>query len=269
MVGSGEWPRMVLGNSSGQLSHTLQQDTMRTFVLALGIALTVSTVCSAQATTSAARGSPEIVTAGTGVVNLKPDRATVTVAVVTRAASAAEAGRLNTGVMVLVIAALKRQKLADSAIVTTGYAVYLDRGDGMMRQAGAAPTYVARNALRVKVTELEALGRLVDTALVSGATEIANITFASSQELAARQQAIASAVRAARTDAEAAATASGGSLGDLIELSLVPAFGGMAGGTAYAASVVVEGAGQFSPLMPRDVTVQVQARLRYAFIARP
>ena len=242
---------------------------MRTLTLALAVALTAPTLCSAQGTTPATRGSPEIVTAGTGTVNLKPDRAAATVAVVTRAASAAAAGRLNTSTMLMVIAALKRQKLADSAIVTTGYAVYLDRGDGMPRQAGAAPVYVARNALRVTVTELEALGRLVDTALVSGATEIANITFASSQELAARQRAIASAVRAARADAEAAASASGGSLGDLIELSLVPAYGGIAGGFAYAASGNVEGAGQVSPLMPRDVIVQVQARLRYAFVARP
>jgi uncharacterized protein len=242
---------------------------MRATVLALTIALTVPTVCLAQGTAAAQRPSPEIVTAGIGVVNLKPDRATVTVAVVTRAASAAEAGRLNTGTMLHVIAALKRQQLADSAIVTTGYAVYLDRGDGMPRPVGAAPRYVARNALRVTVLDLEALGRLVDTALVSGATEIANITFASSQELAARQRAIASAVRAARVDAEAAATAAGGSLGDLIELSLVPEFGGMARAMVAGGSVAMEGAAQFSPLMPRDVTVQVQARLRYGFVARP
>ncbi len=133
------------------------------------------------------------------------------------------------------------------------------------RLAGSAPVYLARNALRVAVSDLESLGRLVDTSLVAGATEIANITFASSQAVPARQRAIGLAVRAARTDAEAAATASGGALGDLIELSLVPAYGPM----TFDAAVGVDYGGQYSPLMPRDVTVQVQARLRYAFVARP
>lgn len=239
---------------------------MRVRALAVSATLMASNFCSAQTINAATRGSPEIVTAGSGSVNLKPDRAAVTVAVVTRAATAAAAGRLNTATMLQVIAALKRQKLADSAVVTTGYAVYLDRGDGTPRLAGAAPTYVARNALRLTVTDLEGLGRFVDTALVAGATEIANITFASSQAQPARQRAIGLAVRAARTDAEAAAIAAGGTLGDLIELSLVPGYGPM---TLDAAVGVAYGVAQYSPLMPRDVTVQVQARLRYAFVARP
>jgi uncharacterized protein len=128
----------------------------------------------------------------------------------------------------------------------------------------AAPAYIARNALRVTLMDLEALGRLVDTSLVAGATEIANITFASSLASAAREKAIGLAVRAAHADAVAAAAASGGALGDLIESSLVPAYGSF-----NFDSVVVEGGGQYTPLMPRDVTVQVQVRLRYAFIARP
>jgi uncharacterized protein YggE len=238
---------------------------MRLITLVLAAACAAPDRGAAQNTSIATRGLRVIVSTGTGSVTLKPDRGALTVAVVTRATSAAEAGRLNATTMVRVIAALKRQKLADSTVVTTGYAVYLDRGDGQPRPTGAAPTYAARNELRVSVTDLDAVGRLADTALAAGATEIANVTFASSQESAARQRAIGFAVRAARADAEAAATAAGGVVGELLELSLTPEYASF----AYALSVSSGNAGPYSPVMPRDVVVRASATTRYVFVARP
>lgn len=238
---------------------------MKRFLLALWLG--IPAIANAPAIAGATRGNPEIVTSGLGTISLKPDRATVTIAVVTRAQSAAEAGRQNTARMRPVISALRRQGLPDSAVTTTGYSVYLERNTSDVRSANAAPTYIARNAVSVIVADLDALGGLVDTALVAGATEIANITFASTLEAAAQHRAIAEAVRAGRADAEAAATAAGGTLGDLIELSLVPMYG-----TAFAVmggmSAVDYGAAS-SPVMPRNVTVRSQARLRFTFVPRP
>jgi len=233
--------------------------------LALLLAIALPDLIGAQAPAGATHSNPEIVTSGSGVVKLKPDRATLTVAVVTRATSAAEAGRLNVNRILPVIAALKRQRLPDSAIVSTGYTVSIER-DPLGRTpvpADAPQTYVARNAIRVSLLDLEMLGQLVDTALSAGASEITNITFASSQAVDARQRAIAAAVRAARADAAAAAAAAGGVLGALIEVSLLPEYG-MAGGRAvdyYQFSI----AAAATPLMPSDVSVNVQARVRFAF----
>lgn len=237
--------------------------------LAVLLTFALPNVVGAQAPAGASHSSPEIVTSGSGVVKLKPDRATLTVAVVTRATSAAEAGRLNANRLLPVITALKRQRLPDSAIVSTGYTVAIER-DPLGRtpvSADAPQTYVARNAIRVSLFDLEMLGQVVDTALLAGASEIANISFASSQTVEARQRAIVAAVRSARVDAEAAAAAAGGVLGALIEVSLQPEYG-VAGGRAatyYEFSV----AGAATPLMPSDVSVSVQARVRYAFMPRP
>lgn len=237
--------------------------------LALLCSIALPGLIGAQAPAGAMRSSPEIVTSGSGVVKLKPDRATLTVAVVTRATSAAEAGRLNVNRILPVIAALKRQRLPDSAIVSTGYTVSIER-DPLGRTpvpADAPLTYVARNAIRVSLLDLEMLGQLVDTALSAGASEIANISFTSSQAVDARQRAIVAAVRSARADAEAAAAAAGGVLGALIEVSLLPEYG-VAGGRAadyYQFSI----AAAATPLMPSDVSVSVQARVRFAFTPRP
>lgn len=237
--------------------------------LTIFVALSLPVVAGAQTSAVATRANPEIVTSGSGVVKLKPDRATLTVAVVTRATSAAEAGRLNVNRIRPVIAALKRQRLPDSAIVSTGYTVSIERESiGRPPAPAEAPqTYVARNAIRVSLWDLETLGQLVDTALAAGASEIANISFASSQAVDARQRAIAAAVRSARADAEAAAAAAGGTLGALIEVSLLPEYG-VAGGRAadyYQFSI----AGAATPIMPSDVSVSVQARVRFAFTPQP
>lgn len=235
---------------------------------ALLLALGIPCLAGAQSQPGATHASPEIVTSGFGVVKLKPDQATLTVAVLTRAPSATEAGRRNVTRMLPVIAALRRQRLPDSAIVSMGYAVSIERDPlGRTPPVDAPPAYVARNAIRVSLTDLDMLGQLVDTALAAGASEIANITFASSQAVEARQRAIAAAVRAARVDAEAAAAAAGGSLGALIEVSLLPEYG-IAGGRA-AAYEQFSIAAASTPLMPSDVSVGVQARVRYAFTARP
>jgi len=237
--------------------------------LALLCSIALPSLIGAQAPAGATRSSPEIVTSGSGVVKLKPDRATLTVAVVTRATSAAEAGHLNVNRILPVIAALKRQRLPDSAIVSTGYTVSIER-DPLGRApvpADAPQTYVARNAIRVSLLDLEMLGQLVDTALSAGASEIANISFASSQAVDARQRAIVAAVRSARADAEAAAAAAGGVLGALIEVSLLPEYG-VAGGRA-ADYYQFSSASAATPLMPSDVSVSVQARVRFAFTPRP
>ncbi len=76
--------------------------------LTIFLVLSLPVVTGAQTLAGATRANPEIVTSGSGVVKLKPDRATLTVAVVTRATSAAEAGRLNVSRIRPVIAALKR-----------------------------------------------------------------------------------------------------------------------------------------------------------------
>ena len=237
--------------------------------LTIFLVLSLPVVTGAQTLAGATRANPEIVTSGSGVVKLKPDRATLTVAVVTRATSAAEAGRLNVSRIRPVIAALKRQRLPDSAIVSTGYTVSIEREPlGRAPAPADAPqTYVARNAIRVSLWDLETLGQLVDTALSAGASEIANISFASSQAVEARQRAIAAAVRSARADAEAAAAAAGGTLGALIEVSLLPEYG-VAGGRAadyYQFAI----AGAATPIMPSDVSVSVQARVRFAFTPHP
>ena len=242
---------------------------MRRHIVLLMLLVASTRIMAAQSAASASRLTPEIAAMGTGTVRLKSDRASVAVAVVTRANSAAAAGRLNAQQFQLVFAALKRQRLADSAITTTGYSVMLEQDATGRAPAGpAAPRqYVARNAIGVALTNPDLIGQVLDTALAAGATEITNITFASSQAAVARERAIGLAVRAAQSDAAAAATAAGGTLGPMIELSLIEDYG-----YASTAAVVVSDSANDglagTPLRARDVSVSMRVRVRYAFVPR-
>lgn len=236
--------------------------------ICIAVAVATPALLSAQFM-SAGRANPEIIVSGTGTVTLKPDRASLTIAVVSRAASAADAGRATAARLTQVLSALRRQHLPDSLLQTIGFAVYLDRTQAAAaaRQSAPAATYVARNAVRVRIEDLEMLGPIIDTALVSGATEIASIAFSSTQEAAARKRAITDAINDARSDAETSAQASGSTLRDLIEISLVPDYSVESGSGAYMQDAALSSPSTL--ILPRDVRVVASVRLRFAFSPRP
>jgi uncharacterized protein YggE len=122
--------------------------------------------------------------------------------------------------------------------------------------------------VEVRLPNIKDLGPIVDTALAAGATQVSGITFESSQVAEGRQRAIALAIEAARGDASAAATAAGGRLGPIIEITIDPTSAitprvMMADGPIMAQRQVT------TPISPGDLTVTVQARIRFALIRQP
>ena len=248
--------------------RTPTQSTMRVlFSAALSACLAHG--LNAQVSTEAPPAAASIISSGAGEMRIKPDRAKVTLIVLTKAGSSATAGRSNAEHLSTLLAALSRLGFADSAVATSGYSVDVEQpAYGVAPPPRGTPsTYVARNAIRVSVGALEGLGRLVDSALVFGASAIDNVTFESSQAPQARARAIALAVRSARADAEAAASAAGGILGRLVHLRLSPdPAAGYAGLQMRVAGIA---GGRATPMMPGDISITVSAELQYEFIVKP
>lgn len=237
--------------------------------LSLFIALNVVTGVATAQTSTALPSAPQILSTGSGEVLVRPDRVTVTIAVVTTAPSAAEAGRLNAERVAPVLAAIRRQGVADSSIAASGYAVATADRDynEAPRPAGSPPVYRARNAIRIALTELESVGRIIDAALAAGATEVSGLHFSSSTEAQARRRAYELAIAAARADAEVAAAAAGGRLGRLIEIQLgATPYGRMA--FALAQSSGFPGS-QGTTVAPHDIPVSAVVEMRFEFVPRP
>lgn len=158
-----------------------------------------------------------LVSSGTGTVQLPPDRATLSVAIESRAAEASGAGASNAEVVAGVREALGAAGVDAADITTAHYNVRAEwrRQDGERIPDG----YVAETMLRVTLDDITMAGTAIDAALGAGANRIDGVQFSSSRADEARRQAISLAVQDAMGTAEAMAVAAGGSLGTLIELT--------------------------------------------------
>jgi hypothetical protein len=166
------------------------------------------------------QGPPQIVTTGVGEVRVSPDRATVSIGVQSRAATAAAAATENSRKQRAIIDAIRAKGIPAEQIATSQFNVIPEtRYD---REGQAVPrtlSYLVSNIVTVELRRMDQVGPVIDAALGAGANQIHSLNFGLANADSARRSALASAVSVARADAEAMARAAGGSLGPLIELS--------------------------------------------------
>jgi hypothetical protein len=122
------------------------------------------------------------------------------------------------------------------------------------------PAYVGIHAFRIEVDDADAAGDIVDTALEAGADDIGRIGYTLSAERQAelREQALQSALAAARTEAEFVAGEVDASVGDVVTVDtdqdrVSPAY----------ATVEDDAGGRSTELRPDDVTVRATATVTY------
>ncbi|MBI3966182.1 MAG: SIMPL domain-containing protein [Chloroflexi bacterium] len=143
---------------------------------------------------------------GDGKVLATPDRAFITVGVLTQAPTALEAQQQNATTMSAVVARIKSQGIADKDIRTSGLTLspVYDRNDSSKITA-----YRAQNNVTVTIDDLTQVGKVFDEAVAAGATQGGNIRFAFKNDEQFRQQALEDAVKNARTKADAMARTAG------------------------------------------------------------
>jgi uncharacterized protein YggE len=191
--------------------------------LVMSLCLLAGSTLEAQVAAAAPRSAvPEVETVGTGERRVAPDRANVHLTVESRAASAAAAAAQNVRSVQAVLDTLRRIGL-DTAVATSSYNVGPNWEPDPERREPRRVGYVARTVLRVRLTRLEMVGRVIDAGLAKGATGIESVWFEASTVEQERRAALAEAALAARRDAEALARSLGGSLGPLLSSSTVGA----------------------------------------------
>jgi len=194
---------------------------MKRHLLLLGALLAPAIAHSQDNTGTFTAQLPQIVVTGHGEVKVSPDRATIQIAVQTRAATAAEAAAENATKQQAVLSALRALGLTNDQLSTTSYQVYPEQ----RYEQGKDPVIVGYNVTNTIVADirrLDQVGRVIDAAIAHGTNQISSLQFYASNTQAARRTAIGSAIENARADAEAAARAAGGSLGALIEVNVTP-----------------------------------------------
>lgn len=166
---------------------------------------------SAPATAEAASTSTgqvsTITVTGTADKQVKPDLATIDTGITTKAASAATAQSENDTAMGKLQAALRKAGIAASDIQTMSYNIYPNYSDPGPSGRPTINGFQADDEIEVKVTQLSAVGQLLDTLTHAGANQINNVSYSlkdpSAIELTLYQAALTNA------DAQATAIAKG------------------------------------------------------------
>src|SRR5690606_32799818 len=152
---------------------------------------------------------PSLVVGASAEVRVAPDRAELSVAVESRARTAAQASAENARVQTAVLDAVRRQGITAQQLQTRSMQV---TPEYQYPREGGRPTvtgYVARNDVVVTLTDLSKVGAVIDAALGQGATNISGPRFMLANPDSARREALDAAVRKAMADAQVMARAAG------------------------------------------------------------
>ena len=208
---------------------------------------------------------PQIAVASRGEVKVNPDRANIQISVQTRAETAAAAASENARKQKAVIDGLRPLGIDAKDISTAGYNVYPEQRYEPNKEP-VIVGYNVTNTLSVDLKSINMVGPAIDAALAKGANMINSLQFFASNTDAARQEAIAIAVKKARSDADAAARAAGGSITGLLEINV----GAYYPPPPRPLEMKVRGAVASSdtPISAGDLTISVDVSTRWAFSAK-
>lgn len=208
---------------------------------------------------------PLIVTDGYGEARIAPDRATVTLAVETKGASAAATAATNARVQQRVLDTLAALGLRAPDVTTAEFNVSPNMEDTPRgsRQNG----YVARNAVTVRLSNLARIGAVIDAGLARGATTVEDVEFSSTKRDSVSRVALATAAANARSSAEALAVALGGRISDLVEATTQETGGQLFGLYARRATAFASRAEMTTPITPSEVVVGASVVTRWRFVS--
>lgn len=231
------------------------------FALAMAsITFAAPSMASAQAQTPP---GPQIVVSAVGEATIIPDRASIVLAVETRARTAAAAASENARLQQAVIAAVVAKGVPGSQISTTGFTVYPNEQhspEGQRTLLG----FIVRNSVVVDLERIDQVGPVLDAALSAGANVVSNLSMYSSKYEEARRTALQDAVRKAKADAEVLAAAAGGTLGGILEVQTTDGFGPRPMYEVAMASRAV----QDTPVVAGEQKITVSVSTRWAFTQR-
>jgi uncharacterized protein YggE len=162
-----------------------------------------------------------ILVTGTGEATAPPDIATINVGVQNVAPAATDAAAQNEAAVAKLMQALGQEGIEKKDIQTLEYAIwpeqhYDPQGVAQPRITG----YRVNNTVHVTVRDIERVGDVLGAVTNAGANSVNGISFGIDDTASLETRARESAMRDARTKAEALARLAGAELGEVLQISL-------------------------------------------------
>jgi uncharacterized protein len=241
---------------------------LRRFIVVATPTASVSSTVVAQTSVSRDKrlDEPAVEVAGHGEAHVAPDRATVVISVQTKGLAAAPVGAANARIQRRVLDTLRVLGYSGTQVSTISYNVEPNHEPVPNASEPRQRGYIARNAVRVKLTQLDRIGTVIDAALARGANGVEDVVFEASNTDAPRQAALAEAAARARADAVALAKGMGGVLGRVVAVTTQdePVYPRIAAYAPRRFALAPE-----TPITPTDVTVEASVIARWQFVRTP
>jgi uncharacterized protein YggE len=205
-----------------------------------------------------------IIVHGTSTINLKADFGSINLGVNTKGATVAEAQAANKETMDKVIAAIRDQGVAEEDIVTSSFNVYAnyDYQYSKLTEGDSVSGYQVENMLMVTVRDLNKISAVLDAAMGAGANQTYGITFSSSKQAEAYDEALKAAVQDGARKAGLLAASMEKTLGDLLNMEEKEYSYNLYGG---AATYKAEDSAAGTPIMSGQIAVNATVTLTYNF----
>jgi hypothetical protein len=162
---------------------------------------------------------PSITAVGDASVSVPPDMARVDLGVSTQAATAQDATQQNATQASAVITALQTLLGASASIKTISYSVSPVYNNPPPGQNATIIGYTVTNIVEATLTDLTQVGKVIDTAIQSGANRVQGISFGLQDRTAPVAQALKLAAARARSQADAIASGLNLHTGSVLEAS--------------------------------------------------
>ena len=197
---------------------------------------------------------------GTGEVSVAPDVADVVLGVSVQKPTVAEAQTSAATAMAAVVAAVKKDGVADKDIVTIDISlspVY------DYSSSGSAPKLVGQqfsNTIKVTVRDLKSVASVIDDSIASGATTVSGITFRLNDPTKVQAQARKLAMADARSKADALTASAGVAVKGVASITETT----VTTPVTYSAQDLAKSAGSTStPIQTGTTDVEVQVQVSY------
>jgi len=175
-------------------------------------------IFSFNSTAAAEERIPTISVNGEGVVEVAPDRATISLGVVTRDKNADKVQNDNAKIANEIIKSVAALGIDKKNIRTGNYSFHqYFRNDNNRRVADG---YEANNTVIVIVDDLNLVGKVIDAALANGANNVDSLEFGIKDKSKLQNEAIRLAVRDARAKAEVVAAELGKNIIGVLNVSV-------------------------------------------------
>ena len=152
---------------------------------------------------------------GSAVINVQPDQVTLQLGVTSTDSTPDGVDAKNAATIKKVIAALKAQGIADKDISTDYYVIYPTYTD---YSVFTITGYRINNVVAVKLKDVSKVSTVLAAALESGANEVIDVRFETTQLRRYRDEARAAAMKAAQEKAQALTSAVGTQVGCVLNI---------------------------------------------------